>query len=531
MKIAKRLISVLLILILLSNVGVAEETRDFTADEQAYNAYLDITNAYAESVKYLKEFRELWSTYLELESVIDMDEYWFEYTFLARTGSLNDENVSRIACFLPLAEYKYGLADITELYDSFMTLVSAHGNKMTSVVSAGLALAQESHYIKTQEDIQSYLDNAMSGIRTLMALDREYPFLKDLQEYYKEAVLVSEYIEGSSDNYVEFEEVVDTYSEALRSWEIDFEFIFDPDGYSYVHECRTAQQESKWKTIYDQAAALEANGDYESAIELYWECKWYEDSLEKIRTIQVAKTSAALHEQYTTAVSYQEAGDYESAIDLFYTLMEYKDSAERYAICVQSTKNEPVKSKEYIRKYVTYDMPAGTSETEIYKYSDSGTLVCVELSGVRYGHKFSDTTTYQYDKNGIITTSEQVYITTGTETVYHQQYDAHGNIVESTRISYNGDTSKPLTTSYSYTYDKDGNILTKTTSAGSISNANSYVYEYDQVGNIVRKEVYRSKELVEATEYIYNIYGRVEKAIISYSAKDTTNIVEVLYSY
>ena len=55
MKRTRKLISVLLMLLLLLNVGMAEDSREFTADEQAYNAYLDITNAYAESVKYLRE--------------------------------------------------------------------------------------------------------------------------------------------------------------------------------------------------------------------------------------------------------------------------------------------------------------------------------------------------------------------------------------------------------------------------------------------------------------------------------------------
>ena len=47
----RRIAAILLMLLLLLNTGMAEEPREFTADEQAYNAYLDITNAYTESVK------------------------------------------------------------------------------------------------------------------------------------------------------------------------------------------------------------------------------------------------------------------------------------------------------------------------------------------------------------------------------------------------------------------------------------------------------------------------------------------------
>lgn len=66
------------------------------------------------------------------------------------------------------------------------------------------------------------------------------------------------------------------------SWEIDFEFIFDPAGYPYVEEVRKAQQDEGYKTIYEQAVAHEANGDYESARANYWLCSNYEDAFERM---------------------------------------------------------------------------------------------------------------------------------------------------------------------------------------------------------------------------------------------------------
>lgn len=514
----RRIAAILLMLLLLLNTGIAEETRQFTADEQAYNAYLDITNAYTESVKYLKEFRELQNTSLALESVSDMDQYWFEYTFLTRAGSVNDERVPRLACFLSLAEEKYGLENYTDLYHTFMKLIVVCGNKTTSVVSAGLALAQESRYLKTAEDIQGYLDDAMNGIRTLMRIDREYPFLKDLQEYYKEAVLVSEYIDRTTDYYAEFSKTVDTYIEALRSWEIDFEFIFDPAGFSYVDEVRSARWNEERKQLYDQATVLEANGDYDGAIDLYWESRW-EDAVERIAACHKAQEYAAAAQKYEEAASCQEAGAYRDAYSLFISLGDYMDSGLRAEECHAHFFSAKVTRGDFS---YSIDFDCDANKNVIFKKENHS--------------KWPKETVYEYENNKLVSSTEtgigsytdgKVGSTTTTQTSYNEYGDPVVAYCQYQNASTGKNTVK-LTTTWDYSYNDQGlkTAAMKNQETLSPDYTPKYEYNYEYENNrLTRENCYIANgdlqgELYIITTYEYDDSGRILCETSTYCAGD-----------
>ena len=180
-----------------------------------------------------------------------------------------------------LGKYGYSMDEIRQISlsrDAFSV------SEKTDLIWAVLALEAEAKYIEMPSDLEVYLDRAMSNIRTLRAEDKEYAFLSDLQDYYKDAAMMYEYIAEFSDNYVGLSEKTAAYQSAGSSWKIDFEFIFDPDGYPYVEEVRAAQQKERDKGIYDLAVACEEKGDYESARAYYWQCSSYEDAFSRMAT-------------------------------------------------------------------------------------------------------------------------------------------------------------------------------------------------------------------------------------------------------
>lgn len=485
MKRTRTLISVLLMLLLLLNVGMAEDSREFTADEQAYDAYLDITYAYEESVRILKEGRELWSTALSVDDVSDLDLYWFRTQFLTRVENMSDESTSRYMSLLAFAQNEYGFESPADLYDIFMDMVRSYDNKPISIVAAGMALAQKSGYVEPMESIGTYLDDAMSGIRTIMSIDREYPFVKDLQEYYKEAVLVYEYMKGSwENNFAEFSEKVDTYSDALRSWEIDFEFIFDPEGYDYVYDVRAAEQalkqqvqaaekEQEQKALYNQAVALENSGDYETAIEYYQQCN-YEDSRERIKACkyQIARLSELNHDYFDAAGIYKELADYEdsaarytectnrenyliattlenqgsytAAKTLYETLDDFRDSKERAKMCARAEivaplafgeTNSAVTIRDFLEDNAT-DLPV-IQQTEavdyimgewyIYHFDDSSASVysCTPYSFTEIGRFRNDGTYWIIPEDNFLTNKDDYEYSIGQNGI---QSSSKGNL-------------------------------------------------------------------------------------------------------
>lgn len=327
----KRLLAFFLILMFLAGVSIAESSPDraFTADEQAYDVYLDVSYVHNQSVRYLSEMERLWDLANDLDSVSDADKLWFHAGLVANFGNNDAETLSRLYAYQHLATVKYGYSQIPELYPLFEALLSAGGRKTTDSIWAGLALDIEAQYIVSPDEMKAYMDDAKEGIRNIMSTDRSYPYLQDLQNYYKEASYLLDYISNFKDNYLGLNEMLDTQKKNQSSYTIDFEFIFDPANFDYVMEVRAAETAEKQKAIYDRALALENSGDYAGAIGLYWQCSSYSDASERIESCR-----SNIHEaDYQKAILLQNAGNYDEAIVLFGSLGDYKDTRSRLAQC------------------------------------------------------------------------------------------------------------------------------------------------------------------------------------------------------
>jgi hypothetical protein len=270
----KKLLLMLLVFLLFCNIAFAEtsDSREMTSDEQAYNIYLDIAHVYEYGVRYLEELGRVWEISLNAKDVDAVNKLCYMDCFTQEPLSSLYE--------MYLGKYGYSIDEIRQL--SLSRNVFAVSEK-TDLIWSVLELEVEAKYVETPAALKVYLDRAMSNIRSLMSADREYPFLSELQAYYKDAVMLYEYIAEFKDNYSGFTGKLDTYRTNKSSWEIDFEFIFDPSGYAYVEEVRKAQQDEAYKTIYERAVAYETDGDYESARENYWLCSSYEDAFDRMQ--------------------------------------------------------------------------------------------------------------------------------------------------------------------------------------------------------------------------------------------------------
>ena len=268
----KRIFSFILAIMLSCSIAFAEtgNSREMTSDEQAYNIYLDIAHVYEYGVRYLEEMGRIWEIALDAKDVDAVNNLCYMDCFTQEPLS------SIIEMYLSKYGYKDEINQLLLSRDVFAV------SEKTDLIWIALGIETEAKYVETPAALKVYLDRAMSNIRALMATDSEYPFLSELRTYYKDAVMLYEYIADFKDNYTGFAGKVDTYKTNKSSWEIDFEFIFDPTGYPYVEEVRKAQQDEGYKTIYEQAVAYEANGDYESARANYWLCSDYEDAFERM---------------------------------------------------------------------------------------------------------------------------------------------------------------------------------------------------------------------------------------------------------
>lgn len=333
-----RCLAVLLALILsITPFALAEgnndTSRDFTADEQAYDVYLDLSHVFDYGVRYLDEMDFLWETALELDSVSGAEQSWFKYSIL---GSTRAGGFTRYMRLSELATVRYGFESVEDLYSVFESAMARRYEK-TDIIWAILALEVESHYLEDPDTLKDSLDNALSGIRELMRIDREYPFLKDLQDYYKDAVLLHEYIADFNDNRTGFMSKHDEFSKMRTSYSVDFDFIFDSSSEecAYVKVVRSQKDAEYNQAGFEKAQGLEDAGDYESAIALYWEY-YSSETTKRINDCRAKQEDAAnqqaqleLENAYQEAISKENAGEYTAALELYRTLGDYKDCQER----------------------------------------------------------------------------------------------------------------------------------------------------------------------------------------------------------
>lgn len=490
----KRLLAFFLILMFLAGVSIAESSPDraFTADEQAYDVYLDVSYVHNQSVRYLSEMERLWDLANDLDSVSDADKLWFHAGLVANFGNNDAETLSRLYAYQHLATVKYGYSQIPELYPLFEALLSAGGRKTTDSIWAGLALDIEAQYIVSPDEMKAYMDDAKEGIRNIMSTDRSYPYLQDLQNYYKEASYLLDYISDFKDNYLGLKEMLDTQKKNQSSYSIDFEFIFDSADFNYVMEVRAAETAEKQREVYDRALALENIGDYAGAIGLYWQCYNYTDASdcicrchERIKREKETEQANTLENKYQDAIQKEGNGDYKAAFKLYDELDDYKDSIIRAKACLLE-----IQAYSRITRITNTTVGASGKAVEeiVYVYDDKGFPLSEKCnSALPYSEEYildADGFIMQGKRSGQWSSDERRTITAD------RLYDEHGNVICET-TTYR---------SYDNWLHKDGEIKQI-----------NYEYVYDQYGNVVSRKSFEKLELISeyTNEYTYDVYGRI----------------------
>lgn len=167
------------------------------------------------------------------------------------------------------------------------------------------------------------------------------------------------------------------------------------------------------------------------------------------------------------------------------------------------------------------------SEEEDYRkeyiYNADGSLYSEESTYPGNEH----TTTYQYNKNGYIVRAESAYNDGDTMLYIFNEggkplknelsggsyaqtteyiYDSHGNLIQINQEMKEGSLNQTYSEEFTYTYDKDGNVLTYAD-----KNGETYSSTYDTSGNRVSKTSDGTKWV-----YTYNTEGYLSKTQIYY---------------
>ncbi|HEX4590687.1 MAG TPA: RHS repeat-associated core domain-containing protein, partial [Gemmataceae bacterium] len=163
---------------------------------------------------------------------------------------------------------------------------------------------------------------------------------------------------------------------------------------------------------------------------------------------------------------------------------------------------------------------SGSTITSAYSYDNADRLTEIDYNSSSTGHL--STFTYGYDPSGRVTsytgpqgsraytydnTDQLTTVTNGGSTVLESfAYDANGNRTSAGGVSYSTSTGNRLTSDgyYSYTYDNEGNTLTKS------QPGDYWQYSYDD-----RNRLTEAQELTGAggtvvydAQYTYDVFNR-----------------------
>ncbi len=277
---------------------------------------------------------------------------------------------------------------------------------------------------------------------------------------------------------------------------------------------------------------------------------------------------------YRKAEGLVEAGDYEQAYTLFRSLGNFRDAKDRLNdflwVCDSYTTDDAAMGKKIDYRY-TYDDAGrllkkvttvdGKTTTTTYTYDDKGNELSCTISDAN-GVINSEETSYEYDVNGNMTAA----ITVNAENAYTMVfygYDERGNLAKATktignntseertyvyderdtlvearhgdrvRFLYDGDGKLTQKISLNkdgknigtYTYDKNGKILSMTSDASDAT----IVCEVDRKGRILTRE-YKNFTPSSKEEYTYDRKGNVIKAVVEQVSEETTR-TEYTYTY
>ena len=383
----KKIISIMLVILLFANVSFAEASkeREMTPEEQAYNIYLDIACVHEYGVRYLEEMERIWEIALSAKDV----------------DAVND--LSYMECFpqvqmfslISLLTDKYGYTS-DELSLRILNSNVFSVTEKTDLVWAVLALEEESGYLKSPSVLKVYLDRAFDNIRTLMAADKESAFLSELKDYYKDAVLLYEYIVDFKDNYTGFSEKLDEFQRGNSSWKVDFEFLFDPAGYSYVSELRAAQQEEENRRNYNRALVYENEGDYRNAREYYWLCKGYEDAFDRMNSCtekinaEITAEKAAAEAEATRVAAEKTAMILR---ELLHTGISFDTLRNEFAAILS---NNGIETKEYSKFIRAKSGLFNSASTEYYFKDENSPQQLTSVHTNLYGNTSASTASSTY---------------------------------------------------------------------------------------------------------------------------------------
>ncbi len=225
---------------------------------------------------------------------------------------------------------------------------------------------------------------------------------------------------------------------------------------------------------------------------------------------------------YAQAEKYLQDKNYEQAYEAFYKAGDYKDSGDRAKEASYLNAQECIKAKDYTKAYESFYKAVDYKDTR-QRLKD----FLVVPSKAEYTDSDGDevVTSYTYDKNGNIlqrTTTDSF----GDQDITKYTYDANGNLIKDGQGSF----------SHNYVYDKNGNLIKKIRGDATI-----YDYAYNSKGNLV-KEVVSSYNVDDSidhkfiTDYTYDKNGNLIKETqkyISYydGSEDYTSNETTDYTY
>ena len=226
----KKLISVLGMVIMLLSVvsctAYAEDLSKYTTDELAYFAYNDIKFVYNANNKYMKIFRGLWESLLDVQTWDDINTQWL------RNYIKNEKDRGLSLSFIyGIIDKKFDGIDNSEQKELLVNAIKKAriSNNPMETREILIKFGEESGCFFLPEAMEVFLEYALKDIQMIMQTDPDYANLGTLKDYYKEASLYCKYKTNYSPDFRTFSSKVDKYLEDYDSWEFDFSLIFDKD--------------------------------------------------------------------------------------------------------------------------------------------------------------------------------------------------------------------------------------------------------------------------------------------------------------
>ena len=257
--------------------------------------------------------------------------------------------------------------------------------------------------------------------------------------------------------------------------------------------------------IYQEALALIASKDYESAYEKLESLGDYKDTAKLLSYFHFVPTHTNLNrvpdEQSTAGLTYDVEfiyGENNLLVEIHY-IEAYTE--EGITQSVASVIRLEYDEKGNITKISGSDAEGNLSNVAEYTYDENGNLIKISKSDAEGNH--SDITEYTYDENGNL--------------IKIIESDAEGNPSDITE----------------YTYDENGNLTKEVYTNDRYSR--TIEYTYDENGNLIKEySVNTDGDRTVIAEYTYNENGHLIKrergSVLEYTVDEHGNIIGATFS-